>query len=362
MTTVGQNINELSTPELIVDLSIVDKNYKTVSDAYSNSHLKMRTHTKNLKSPFLARRQVEAGGSNGGVCTAKVSEAEVMIEGGFKNILIANQVVSDDKIERLCSLAKNADMKVGIDNVENLNNLSKFAVKHDVNLGVLIEINTSMFRCGVRSSEHAVDLAKAAISLPNIDFKGVMSHQSIKEPDPSKKERWDIGEAYIDTFLDAKRAIEEAGIDVDIVSTGETFTFDIVLKYPEITEVQGGTYALMDVNYPYMPFEIAAKVMCSVIDINLDKNLITVDSGNKCIAAPNFAKPILEGQDAELKSMNLDYSTYKVPDANKLKLGQKLFLLTTHQDGLINRWDKFVGTRGQIVEGVWDILGRGCYH
>ena len=89
MTTVGQNINELSTPELIVDLSIVDKNYKTVSDAYSNSHLKMRTHTKNLKSPFLARRQVEAGGSNGGVCTAKVSEAEVMIEGGFNNILIA---------------------------------------------------------------------------------------------------------------------------------------------------------------------------------------------------------------------------------------------------------------------------------
>ena len=99
MTMIGKNIKELATPELVIDLNIVDQNYKTVSEAYQNSHLKMRTHTKNIKSPFLARKQVEAGGSNGGVCTAKVSEAEVMIEGGFNNILIANQVVSNDKIE-----------------------------------------------------------------------------------------------------------------------------------------------------------------------------------------------------------------------------------------------------------------------
>tara|TARA_Y100001960_G_scaffold210260_1_gene219481 strand:+ start:129 stop:1217 length:1089 start_codon:yes stop_codon:yes gene_type:complete len=362
MTMIGKNIKELATPELVIDLNIVDQNYKTVSEAYQNSHLKMRTHTKNIKSPFLARKQVEAGGSNGGVCTAKVSEAEVMIEGGFNNILIANQVVSNDKIERLCSLAKFADIKVGIDNLDNLKNLSKFSEKHQVTLGVLVEINTSMFRCGVRNSKHAVELAKAATELPNINFRGVMSHQSIKEPNPSEKERWNIGKGYIDTFLESKRAIEESGIDVEIVSTGETFTFDIVLKYPEITEVQGGTYALMDVNYPYMPFDIAAKVMCSVIDINLKNNQITIDSGNKCIAAPNFAKPILEDQNADLQNMYLDHSIFNVPDAYKYNLEDKLFLLTTHQDGLINRWDQFIGVRDGAVEGIWDIMGRGCYH
>ena len=177
---IGTNLKNIETPELIIDLDILDANVNTVSKAYSDSHLKMRAHTKNLKSPYLARRQVEAGGSNGGVCTAKVSEAEVMVEGGFDNILIANQVVSDDKIERLCSLAKFADMKVGIDNIDNLNNLSKFAIKHNVILGVLVEINTSMFRCGVRSSDLAVELAKRAIELEGINFKGVMSHQSIK--------------------------------------------------------------------------------------------------------------------------------------------------------------------------------------
>ena len=361
MNLVGQNIYKLETPELIIDLDVVDANFNTVSNAYKDSHLKMRSHTKNLKSPFLARQQVNAGGSNGGVCTAKVSEAEIMVESGFDNILIANQVVSNDKIERLCSLAKIADMKVGIDNLDNLQNLSKFAYKHNVILGVLVEINTSMFRCGVRSSEDAVELAKLANELPNIEFKGVMSHQSISGS-PTEQERWEIGKGYIDILLGAKKAIEEAGIDIKIVSTGETFTFDIVLEYPEITEVQGGTYALMDVNYPYMPFDIAARVMSSVIDINISQDLITLDSGSKCIAAPNFAKPILEGQDAELIDMRLDHSVYKVSDVNKYELGQKLFLLTTHQDGLINRWDKFVGYRKDEVQGVWDILGRGCHN
>ena len=111
-----------------------------------------------------------------------------------------------------------------------------------------------------------------------------------------------------------------------------------------------------------MRFDIAARVMTSIIDINNSTGSITLDSGNKCIASPNFAKPILEGQDAELIDMRLDYSVFKVPDVNKYELGQKLFLLTTHQDGLINRWDKFVGYRKDEVQGTWDILGRGCHH
>lgn len=356
---IGTHLKDIETPELIIDLDILESNVNTVSKAYKNSHLKMRAHTKNLKSPYLARKQIEAGGSNGGICTAKVSEAEVMVEGGFNNILIANQVVSDDKIERLCSLAKFADMKVGIDNIDNLNNLSKFAIKHNVVLGVLVEINTSMFRCGVRSSEHAVELAKHAAELEGIDFKGVMSHQSIKGL-PTEDERWKVGEGYLEICLESKRAIEEAGIDVEIVSTGETFTFDIALKYPEITEIQGGTYALMDLNYPYMPFDIAVKVFSTIIDIDDDK--ITIDAGNKCIAAPNNATPLIEGVKSELVEMGLDYSIHKISDNKKYTIGDKIYLLTTHEDGLINRWDKFVGIRKEIVEGSWDILGRGCHH
>jgi D-serine deaminase-like pyridoxal phosphate-dependent protein len=331
---IGTHLKDIETPELIIDLDILESNVNIVSKSYKDSHLKMRAHTKNLKSPYLARKQVEAGGSNGGVCTAKVSEAEVMVEGGFDNILIANQVVSDDKIERLCSLAKFADMKVGIDNIDNLNNLSKFAIKHNVVLGVLVEINTSMFRCGVRSSEHAVALAKHAIELEGIDFKGVMSHQSIKGL-PAEDERWKVGEGYLEICLESKRAIEESGIDVEIVSTGETFTFDIALKYPEITEIQEGTYALMDLNYPYMPFDIAVKVFSTIIDIEDDK--ITIDAGNKCIAAPNNATPLIEGVKSELVEMGLDYSIHKISDNKKYTIGDKVYLLTTHEDGLMNR-------------------------
>jgi D-serine deaminase-like pyridoxal phosphate-dependent protein len=169
-----------------------------------------------------------------------------------------------------------------------------------------------------------------------------------------------VGEGYLEICLESKRAIEESGIDVEIVSTGETFTFDIALKYPEITEIQGGTYALMDLNYPYMPFDIAVKVFSTIIDIEDDK--ITIDAGNKCIAAPNNATPLIEGVKSELVEMGLDYSIHKISDNKKYNIGDKVYLLTTHEDGLINRWDKFVGIRKEIVEGSWDILGRGCHH
>ena len=75
----------------------------------------MRSHVKNLKTPVLAHQQIRAGGTVGGVCAAKVSEAEVMVEGGIADILIANQVVGRDKIARLCALARQADMKVAVD-------------------------------------------------------------------------------------------------------------------------------------------------------------------------------------------------------------------------------------------------------
>ena len=69
-----------------------------IAETYRHTVCKMRTHVKNLKTPLLAHMQIRAGGTVGGVCAAKVAEAEVMVEGGIHDILIANQVVSRDKI------------------------------------------------------------------------------------------------------------------------------------------------------------------------------------------------------------------------------------------------------------------------
>src|SRR5919108_6001198 len=147
---IGTPIAELETPCLLVDLDAAEHNLQVVADTYRDTTCKMRSHVKNLKTPVLAHMQMRAGGTIDGVCAAKVAEAEVMVEGGITDVLIANQVVGRDKIARLCALARRANLKVAIDDARNLRELSRAAQAHGVTLGVVIEVDTSMHRAGIR--------------------------------------------------------------------------------------------------------------------------------------------------------------------------------------------------------------------
>jgi 3-hydroxy-D-aspartate aldolase len=175
----GTHIKDLDTPCLLIDLDALEDNFRLIADSYRNRPCKMRAHIKNLKSPILAHMQMRAGGTVGGVCAAKVAEAEVMVEAGINDIFIANQVVARDKIERLCALAKHADLRVAIDDPRNLQELSEVAQAYGVTIGVVIEVDTSMHRAGIRQIAQGVNLAKLATTLPGIAFKGVMSHQTV---------------------------------------------------------------------------------------------------------------------------------------------------------------------------------------
>ena len=95
---VGTSVEDLDTPCLLVDMEALEHNYRFVAETYKDSVCKMRAHVKNTKSPIVAHLQIREGGTVGGVCTAKVAEAEVMVEGGIDDILIPNQIVTEDKI------------------------------------------------------------------------------------------------------------------------------------------------------------------------------------------------------------------------------------------------------------------------
>ena len=361
---VGTPIDELDTPCFIVDMDALESNLRVVAETYQDTPCKMRAHTKNLKSPFLARMQIEAGGTVGGVCTAKVSEAEVMVEGGIFDILIPNQIVSRDKIDRLCALAMRADMKVCVDNPRNVHDLSAAAVTNGVTLGVLIEVDTSMGRAGIRRIEEGVDLARLTESLPGVEFKGVMSHQHVDEW-VDKETRDLVGRKYIQMCLDVKDAIEAAGIPVEVVSSGETFTYDVAPKIPGVTEVEGGTYALMGKEMAFMDeFKIAGKVLTTIISTPRPGVAIG-DVGTRALSPIDEWHwwPSVEGiPEVTVESIYDEHIVLRTDDAMSLEVGDTLTLLPGYQDGLVNRWDQFVAIRGGVVEGVWDLPGRGCTH
>ena len=359
---VGTPIAELDTPCLILDMDALDHNMGIMADFYEGKNSKLRGHAKNHKSPALAHRQIRRGGTVGGVCAAKVSEAEVMVQSGIPNVLVTSEIVAPLKINRLCSLAQQAQILVACEDSNNAEMLSQAAIAQRVNLGVVIEQETGLERCGVQSIDQGVALAKTIHSLPGLTFRGVMSHQMMAEPSSNREDRVTEGRRIIQDVIDLKDAITAAGIPVEIVSTGETWSYDVAGTIPGVTEIQGGTYLLMETSYDYMSeFQFAGKVLTTIISVPRP-GVAVGDAGLKAVGAMK-GMPAVDGQPGVVaESMDANHVVFRLDDGVRLNLGDQVVLIPGQQDAMVSRWDRFVGLRDGKVEAVWDIEARGCHN
>jgi 3-hydroxy-D-aspartate aldolase len=302
--------------------------------------------------------QIAAGGTVGGVCTAKLSEAEVMIEGGITDVLIPNQVVHEDKIARMCALSRRADMKVCVDSLENVQALSDAAEAHGVRIGVLIEVDTQMGRAGVRSAEQGVAVAKLADSLPGLDFRGVMSHQALRRF-VDHDDRFRVGQRAMKICLDVMAAIESEGIEVEMVSSGETFTIDVAPTMPGITEVEGGSYALGGTDFHYMKaLRVANKVLGTIISTPRPGVAIG-DVGTMALSSRGGG--LVEWMPGvTVEELLDDHVVLRSDGETPLAVGDKFMLAPAYGDIMIDRWDQFIAVRNGVVERAWDLPARGC--
>ena len=359
---IGTPLQDLETPVLVVDLDALEHNIGVIARHYSgeaDKAIRLRPHGKNHKAPEILAMQVAAGGTVGGVCAAKVSEAEVFVEAGAGNVLIANQVVDPAKIRRLVALAERVETTVAVDSDAQVALLARGVESSAAALGVVIEVDTMMGRGGVRSVEQAVALARRVTATPGLRFRGVMSHQVLRGPG-ERANRFAEGGRYIERVLEARRAIEDAGIAVDIVSTGESWTYDVAATFPEVTEIEGGTYVFMEVPYAYMrEFRFALRVMGRVV-ARPDARTAIGDVPIDAIGAPN-GLPTLEGPDGvTVTAIDHHGVVLSGDDDLPLRVGDHFFLLTHQQDVTVNRWDRYVGVRDGRVERIIEAPARGC--
>ena len=358
----GTPVADLDTPCLILDMDALDRNMGVMADYYEGRSSKLRGHSKNHKTPALALRQIRRGGTVGGVCAAKVAEAEVMVHGGIDSVFITSEVVAPLKIERLCTLARQAEMLVACDNGDNARDLSRAAAAQGVNLGVVIEQETGLVRCGVQEVEPGVALAQLIDGLPGLTFKGIMSHQMMAEPSSDREDRATEAHRLIQPVLDLKDAIIAAGLPVEIVSTGETWSYDVAGDMPGVTEIQGGSYLLMETEYEYMPdFQFAGKVLTTIISAPRP-GVAVGDAGAKAVSALKGLPRVENRPGVTPTQMDADRIVFQVEDGATLEIGDQLLLIPGQQDAMVSRWDRFIGVRKGVVEAVWDIQARGCHN
>ena len=357
----GTPMDDLDTPCLVIDMDALDANMDVIADYYRDRSSKLRGHSKNHKTPAIALRQIRRGGTVGGVCAAKVAEAEVMVHGGVPSVFITSEVIGDLKISRLCSLAGQAEVMVACDSPDNARALSREAASQGVDLGVVIELETGLKRCGVQEIQQGVSLAHEIDSLPGISFRGIMSHQVIPAM-PDREDRVIEGTRVIKGVIDLKDAIVDSGLPVDIVSTGETWSYDVAGEIEGVTEIQGGSYLLMETHYSYMTeFNYAAKVLTTIISTPRPGVAIG-DAGSRAVGSLRGLPEVDGRPGVEVESMDGDHAVFRLSEGASVQVGDQLLLIPGQQDAMVSRWDRFVGLRDGKVEAVWDIQARGCHN
>ncbi len=361
---IGKDVTAVDTPALVIDLDAMEGNLRTMASFFKDRPAKLRPHAKTHKSPTIARKQIALGAV--GITCAKLGEAEVMAEAGIEDILIANQIVGPIKIPRLIALLHHTRVTVAVDSAENLRDLASAAEAQGVTLDVLVEVNTGMNRCGVSAGEPAVRLAQVAADLPGIRFRGIQAYEGHLVGVRDLDERAQKVHEAMAPIIGTRRAIEDAGLPVEIVTGGGTGTFMVTGTLEGFDEVQAGSYVFMDAMYTNVSgvgerFKQALSVHATVISRPVPERII-IDTGRKTVGTDHGA-PALKGypEGVTFKGFSEEHTTLIADDgpARDLRPGDRVEIVPGHVCTTINLYDQYVGVRDGKVEVVWPVAGRG---
>ena len=364
----GMDEKDIQTPCLILDLDALERNIRKMGD-YAKAHgMRHRVHGKMHKSVDVAKLQERLGGSVG-VCCQKVSEAEVFVRGGIKDVLVSNQVRDPAKIDRLAKLPKlGSDIIVCVDDLENVGDLSAAAVRHGTELGVLVEIDVGAGRCGVSTSQDVVAIARAVEAAPGLSFKGIQAYQGAMQHLDSYEARKEKLDAAVDQVRDAVTALKSVGIEPELVSGGGTGSYYFESNSGVFNELQCGSYAFMDADYGRIldkdgnridrgEWENALFILTSVMS-HAKPHLAVVDAGLKAQSVDS-GLPFVYGRD-DVKYIKCSDEHGVVEDnGGVLKINDKLRLVPGHCDPTCNVHDWYVGVRNGKVETLWPVSARG---
>ena len=360
---IGTPVAELDTPALIVDLATLDRNIDTVHSFFAGTDAKLRPYVETHRCPAIAHKQLAAGGTVGGIAVTKVGVAEVFAGYGFDDIFVTSQVVTPQKIARLCALAQGASITVAVDNRRNVSDLSEAATSTGVSLNVVVEVDTGLGRCGVAPGQPAVDLASAIARAPDLRFAGLTTYEGAIITD-EPEELAAGSRSAIQRLLDTREAVEGAGIPVNVVSGGATHSYDVAAAMPGVTEVPAGSYVLMDAGYRTHRRELAcaARVLGTVVSVP-EPGIAILDIGQKAIGHDHELPVVESVPGAEVLSLSAEHGRVSLSEESggQVDLGDTVWLVPWEIGACANLYDNIHVERNGTLVAVWDVAARGHY-
>jgi D-serine deaminase-like pyridoxal phosphate-dependent protein len=341
-------ISQVPTPALLVDLEVFERNLVRMHSFFEGRACGVRPHVKAHKTPAIARLQQEAGCV--GFCCATVSEAEVFAAHGFDDLLIANEVCDPNKIDRLVAVAKRATLTVAVDSRRGADLLA------GTDLRVLIDVNVGLPRCGVPPQD-APELARIA-TRNGLHVVGVMGYEGHATAIEDVAKRAEVARTSMGVLLEVVDALRADAYDIRVVSAGSTLTYDVTGTIDGITEVQVGSYALMDTEFSKSsPFEEALRCLTTVVSVH--DNIAVLDAGLKTLTIDHGNPKLPDDVPADVLFLSDEHTTLVTKDGWTAQPGDRVFLRPSHVDPTVNLHDELFAYRGDEVVEVWPVAARG---
>jgi D-serine deaminase-like pyridoxal phosphate-dependent protein len=362
-------ITELDTPALIVDLDVMERNLSRMA-AYCREHeLRLRPHTKTHKIPELARKQIQSGAS--GITVAKLDEAEVMINAGLDDVLIAYPIVGPTKTHRLADLAQRATITVSLDSETAARGISAAVSERQSTVNILVELDVGFGRCGVPSETEALNLAQTITSLPGVNFQGLMffpGHFGV-DPEQRKTLRADVNE-LLDRCLNS---FARAGIPLHTISGGSTPSRYESDLFHGMNETRPGTYIFNDRNTVGVSAasldDCALSVLVTVVSTSVFGHA-AIDGGSKTFSSDRYQAEdgrgfglVKDDPAVEIERFSEEHGHLNIARSERrYRVGDRLAVIPNHVCSTVNMHDEIYGVRGERVEVVWKVAGRGKVH
>jgi len=329
------HVDGLPTPALLVDLDALDANVARMAARHPGRAL--RPHVKAFKTTALAQRLVDAG--HPGFCCATIREMEGMAAAGLgDDLLLANEVLDARRLGAL--VERGARVTVAVDSDVTVDAVAGGGVRE-----VLIDVNVGLPRCGCDPADagRLADRARAR----GLEVRGVMGYEGHLMGIVDRVERAAGVEAAMTALVTA-----HADVGGDVISGGGTGSWDL---NPWITELQAGSYLLMDTYYDRLdlPFAQALIVLGTVISVAPGRKWAVADVGLKALGM-DHGDPTVAG--AKVWFCSDEHLTFSAsPDVELPGIGDRVRVVPAHVDPTVAKHERMHLVRGDEVVGTWPV-------
>lgn len=364
-SAIGSHPHDLITPAMVLDLDVLRQNLLYMQSRLPEMPARIRGHVKNHKSPHIARMQMEYGAF--GLVSATIWEAIVMARAGVDDILVANELVNPAKRRAAALLAREVRLQVCVDDAGDAQALSVAAVAAGSTIGVLVDVDTGLHRCGVDSPEEALRVARRVHELPGLRMDGLSGYEGHCVFEMDREKRHQMQQVAVDYFVSVADHLRANGVPCSILSAGGTSTVFWTGMDPRITEVQLGSYATNDDYHALMEpsFKKATSAVATVISRRRDR--LVLNLGKKTFGSTDVGKnasnPGIVGYDDVLPyRFDEEHATFVADPSCDLKVGDVVDFHLGYTPYAVNYFEAYHVVEGGKVVDIWPIIPRGPLH